>query len=494
MQPGLKQTRSEVDAYQVGHRLEQLRDDERGFTIVEMMIAMTLLAVSLVALAHLMFGAMSALNATRQRTVFVELATAQMEIVRALPYDEVCVTSAAVTASGIYESGNTFEGRPAAVDTGCAVEPVTTLAATDRATAHTVRRWVTYTDTAGGGGSSAERFKRLTVEVDWTENEKFPRTLRLTSVLYPGGRGDAAVGNAPPVAVAASTPSGQALAGTTVNFSGAGSSDPDGDLLVYQWDFGDGSPAASGQTVAHVFAAPGSYTVQLSVSDPSGATNYAVLGMNIGSSTGNFPPVADLVATSPTEGVAPLTVTVDASGSYDPDPGDSIIGHQIDWGDGSSPTTGVLSASHQYGSAGSFTILLTVTDTGGLTDTASLVVTTTPLNCSVAEGFFRNPSTNAAANDVTVTASDRAVSPSFTFRATTNSACSGLTASLPHASGNLEVAMVLQADSAGVRSWAGSASFSGKLNLGTGQVGVFRATDASGGPAVLRSFTFTVHR
>lgn len=494
MQPGLKQTPPDADATQVRRRLEQLRADERGFTIVEMMVAMTLLAVTLVALAHMMFGAMSALNATRQRTVFVELATAEMEIIRALPYDEVCVTSAALTASGIYEADNTFDGRPATVATGCTVEPVTTTAATDRATAHAVRRWITYTDTAGGGGSAAERFKRLTVELDWTENERFPRTLRLTSVLYPGGLGDAAVGNLPPVAVTSSMPTDRALADELVSFSGSGSSDPDGDTLAYAWDFGDGTPPATGALVTHAFATPGSYTVQLRVTDPSGATDHAVLGMSIGSATGNFPPVASLVATSPTEGVAPLFVTVDASDSYDPDPGDSIVDYQIDWGDGSDPTFDVVSASHEYASAGAFTVVLTVTDTGGLTDTESLVVTTGPLSCSISDGFFRNPGSNVTANDITVNPSDKPVSSSFTFRATTNGACSSMTASLPHATGNLVATMVLEAEAAGVRSWTGVASYSGKFNLASGQVGVFRAVDAGGGPDVARSFTFTVHR
>lgn len=52
----------------------------------------------------------------------------------------------------------------------------------------------------------------------------------------------------------------------TVNFSGAGSSDPDNDPLTYSWDFGDGA-AATGLTASHQYASAGVYEVRLTVSD-----------------------------------------------------------------------------------------------------------------------------------------------------------------------------------------------------------------------------------
>lgn len=54
---------------------------------------------------------------------------------------------------------------------------------------------------------------------------------------------------------------------TIVAFNAFGSVDPDGNPLTYSWDFGDGSPAAEGYAVGHAFAAPGEYTVTLTVSD-----------------------------------------------------------------------------------------------------------------------------------------------------------------------------------------------------------------------------------
>ena len=61
-------------------------------------------------------------------------------------------------------------------------------------------------------------------------------------------------------------------AGFTVNFDASTSHDPDGSIVSYVWDFGDGT-AGTGQTTTHVYTAPGTYTVTLTVTDNGGATN-----------------------------------------------------------------------------------------------------------------------------------------------------------------------------------------------------------------------------
>ncbi|MFQ5748780.1 MAG: S8 family serine peptidase [Planctomycetota bacterium] len=74
--------------------------------------------------------------------------------------------------------------------------------------------------------------------------------------------------NNPPIADAG--PDQNALVGDVVTFDGSASSDPDNDPLTFSWDFGDGSPAASGAVVTHTFASASTFTVTLTVDDGQG--------------------------------------------------------------------------------------------------------------------------------------------------------------------------------------------------------------------------------
>ena len=64
-------------------------------------------------------------------------------------------------------------------------------------------------------------------------------------------------------------------------FDGRASSDPDGDPLTFVWDFGDGSPTATGATPSHVYDQMGHYTVKLTVSDGRGGTSTAMTTVDI---------------------------------------------------------------------------------------------------------------------------------------------------------------------------------------------------------------------
>ncbi|MFT4108332.1 PKD domain-containing protein, partial [Propionicimonas sp.] len=70
------------------------------------------------------------------------------------------------------------------------------------------------------------------------------------------------------------------VSGLTVNVDGSGSSDPDGSIASYAWDFGDGS-TKSGATASHTYAADGTYTVKLTVTDDKGATDSATKSVTV---------------------------------------------------------------------------------------------------------------------------------------------------------------------------------------------------------------------
>ncbi|MEM0961149.1 MAG: PQQ-dependent sugar dehydrogenase, partial [Bacteroidota bacterium] len=71
--------------------------------------------------------------------------------------------------------------------------------------------------------------------------------------------------NAAPVAQASATPA-QGGAGLRVQFSPAGSFDPDGDALSYTWAFGDGA-TSDARAPVHAYPSPGVYTAELAASD-----------------------------------------------------------------------------------------------------------------------------------------------------------------------------------------------------------------------------------
>ncbi|MCC6460167.1 MAG: PKD domain-containing protein [Saprospiraceae bacterium] len=94
--------------------------------------------------------------------------------------------------------------------------------------------------------------------------------------------------NLPPVAqIAASATEGQIP--LSVNFSAAASFDPEGSPLHYRWNFGDGSPEATGATLNHTFADLGKLTVRLTVQDAAGLEHTAFQVLTLRDANQSFP-------------------------------------------------------------------------------------------------------------------------------------------------------------------------------------------------------------
>ena len=162
----------------------------------------------------------------------------------------------------------------------------------------------------------------------------------------------------------------------TATLDGSASFDPDGTIVSWNWDFGDGA-SGSGDIVPHTYAAPGTYQAALTVVDDLGASTMATIAVEV--SDPNLAPTARISGTpAPGAVVALLAAPVqlgvpiffDGTESVDLD--GTIVNWIWDFGDantGSGPTV-----THTYDTVGSKTVVLTVTDDRGETGVATDVV------------------------------------------------------------------------------------------------------------------------
>ena len=153
-----------------------------------------------------------------------------------------------------------------------------------------------------------------------------------------------------------------------VTLDASPSTDSDGTIKAWAWDFGNGRTSTS-QTPRASYSAAGDYTVELTVTDNDGAT--ATLSRRVTVSDSGPPVLSDPPANqAPTASFTStqhgLTANLDASGSTDAD--GTVVSYAWTFGDGKTGTG--VSPSHTYAGAGSYPVTLTVTDDDGASSTA----------------------------------------------------------------------------------------------------------------------------
>jgi len=171
--------------------------------------------------------------------------------------------------------------------------------------------------------------------------------------------------NEPPVADASGPYAGDE--GSSIEFDGSGSSDPDGTIDSYDWNFGDGT-TGTGSNPTHTYVDDGEYTVTLTVMDDEGGTGTN----NADAIISNVAPTAD--AGGPYTGYVGQAVTFAGSAT---DPGTvDVLTYVWDFDYGGTFTvveSGVdlTNPSHTYDSEGSYTVALCVSDDDGVVSTIS---------------------------------------------------------------------------------------------------------------------------
>ena len=161
--------------------------------------------------------------------------------------------------------------------------------------------------------------------------------------------------------------------GSSVSMSGAGSTDPDGQPLTYEWTFGDGT-SGSGVNVSHTYAQDGVYNVRLIVRDALGLADTVMTTVTVSN-------VAPAIAAFGGATLLPGE-TYTATGSFI-DPGADAWAATVDYDDGSGVvalalTGKTFSLSHTYASTGTFTVTVRVSDDDATSSRTATVTVLTP--------------------------------------------------------------------------------------------------------------------
>ncbi len=150
--------------------------------------------------------------------------------------------------------------------------------------------------------------------------------------------------------------------GLQVSLDASASLDPDGSIVSYQWNLGDGT-TASGETIQHTYLQSGNFLVTLKVIDNDGAAQSTTQQISVeGIDLPNQPPIAAIIA-DPITGDAPLTVRFDAGNSTDPD--GQIAQYVWLYQDGS-PIENEAQTIHTFERIGAYNVTLIVFDDEGL--------------------------------------------------------------------------------------------------------------------------------
>jgi prepilin-type N-terminal cleavage/methylation domain-containing protein len=158
--------------------------DDRGFTMIELVAALSILAVVMTSVAFVFYGAMKAAGTSARRTAAVGIATRETEAMHAVPYEQLGFEASQDGYTDVDPEGNeTVPFVASATITAPQVTPYTEEE--QRGTLYQVQRYVSWADASA---TETDAYKKTIVVVNWSD-EGGPHTLRQDSIVYPGGQG-----------------------------------------------------------------------------------------------------------------------------------------------------------------------------------------------------------------------------------------------------------------------------------------------------------------
>jgi len=180
--------------------------------------------------------------------------------------------------------------------------------------------------------------------------------------------------NTPPVADTSAGEPYQGFAGGGIIFDGSNSSDVDGTITEWYWDFGDGTNG-TGEITSHNYSTPGIYNVTLTVTDNNGDTDIYETAAII--SQANRPPTLPMV-NGTRNGSKNIEYDYTAM-SMDLD--NDTLRYFFNWDDGTNAASGSLASgisynvSHKWTTAGIYLVTVYAMDTNNATSgTTELLV------------------------------------------------------------------------------------------------------------------------
>jgi LPXTG-motif cell wall-anchored protein len=188
-----------------------------------------------------------------------------------------------------------------------------------------------------------------------------------------GGPGNPPGGENHPPTANASASEQSGFVGVNLIFNGSRSTDSDGYIAKWSWDFGDGT-SGNGEVTTHSYQSAGTYTVILTVFDNGGASDTGVLQVVI-TTVNHGPTKPSLQGTTLGVKNTPYPYSM-VSTDLDND----FLQYLVGWGDGTSSTSDFLpngtlcSLSHSWSSPGKYVVTVIATDNITFSDQATLTV------------------------------------------------------------------------------------------------------------------------